>query len=210
MSRLPIDRAERKKLLTLAVLGVVGLIVLMWTFLGGRSPSNAQAMVAEQAAQPAVDLEGALNEMQQGQRPAADSGKLFGTVDEALDVFLDGWRTQSLPADELRLNVFAIRERVLDQVSPPTPEKPIGPAISTAPASGSTNAATAEVEDPLLAQLRKMRLQTVLISSRNRAALIDGQVLHVGDVLDGFEIVTIDPKRVVVERDGKAYALTLR
>jgi hypothetical protein len=33
-----------------------------------------------------------------------------------------------------------------------------------------------------------MRLETVLVSSRNRAAIINGNIVNVGEQVDGFEI----------------------
>ena len=191
-----------KKLCMLGGLGVLGVVVLAWTFLGGKTPATAQAGMAV-AGGPVVDLEGALREMQS---PAKATGnKSFVTVDEALEVFLTGWKAQLIPVDQVRLNAFDLRSTVLAQaVSAQTKAAEAAAAAKQAAVSGPAK------DDPLITQLRKMRLETVMVSSRNSAAIINGRVVGVGESVDGFVIAQIEPNRVVMQCDGRAFALTLR
>jgi len=52
-------------------------------------------------------------------------------------------------------------------------------------------------------------LQSILLSSQRRIAIIDGQRLQAGDTIEGAEVQRIEPGRVVLERDGQAIELTI-
>lgn len=216
-SRMPLDKNEQKKLRLLGLLCVVGVAVLAWTFLGNRSPNAAEAATAAGAMQPEVDLSAALAQMQQPPKTSPD--KLFATVDDALDIFLDGWKSQSMPAERLRLSAFDLRGTLAANADSATPAD-ASPAATPAASQSGGNAAgrgnasrqtpADEQKDPLILQLQQMRLETVLVSARNKAAIIDGRVVNIGEEVDGFRVTHIEPHRVVVQRDGRAFALVLR
>lgn len=216
-SRMPLDKNEQKKLRLLGLLCVVGVAVLAWTFLGSRGPKTAEAAAAAGAMQPEVDLSAALTQMQQPPKAAPD--KLFTTVDDALDIFLDGWKSQSIPADRIRLSAFDLRGTLAANSSSAAPadaspattpaaSQSLGNAAGRGPAGGQPP--SGEEKDPLILQLQQMRLETVLVSARNKAAIINGRVVNIGEEVDGFRVTHIEPHRVVVQRDGRAFALVLR
>jgi hypothetical protein len=65
-------------------------------------------------------------------------------------------------------------------------------------------AAASEPEFPLL------RLQGINYSRTRPSVLINGRILHVGDLVDGARVVSIKPQIVVVAKDGQTKRLILR
>jgi len=53
------------------------------------------------------------------------------------------------------------------------------------------------------------RLQAILLSPQRRIAIIDGQRLRVGERLDNAQIRTIEPGRVVLDREGERIELNI-
>lgn len=53
------------------------------------------------------------------------------------------------------------------------------------------------------------RLQSILLAPERRIAIIDGQRLRVGERLDDAEVQSIEPGRVVLERQGERIELTI-
>ena len=53
------------------------------------------------------------------------------------------------------------------------------------------------------------RLQAILLGPQRRIAIIDGQRLRVGERLDGAEVRSIEPGRVVLEREGERIELDI-
>ena len=124
----------------------------------------------------------------------------LGRIDEAMELFLGDIKAVTLPTDKIRCSAFGL---------PNEPQK------SGASAGVDGKLATAgqeqtEPADPVLAELSKLNLETVLVSARNRAAIINGQVLHCGETVNEFKIVEIEAGRVSMERGGKRYALQLK
>src|SRR5262249_24351257 len=52
----------------------------------------------------------------------------------------------------------------------------------------------------------RLSVQSTIIGA-DSAAVISGRVLHMGDSIDGFEVVRIEPRSVIVRKDG--HRLTL-
>jgi len=202
--RLSFSAPERKKVLTFAALGAVCLVIVAFQVCKRKGPATAEAApaVSGTAAAP-VDLDQALQQMRDGDRQPETAGEnkaLCRTVDEAMELFLGDVKAATLPADKIRFSAFGLPEE---------------PRKSSALAAAGGKPATAgkeqaEPADPVLAELNKLNLETVLVSARNRAAIINGQVLHCGETVNEFKIVEIEPGRVSVERGGKKYALLLK
>jgi hypothetical protein len=205
--RLPLDRSERKKVIALIVLVAVGAVVVGGQLWSKKGPAAAEA-ASPLMATSSIDLEGLIKQIRQDDTPvattAAGSKPLFRNIDEALDVFLDGAKAPAVPLNQLRHPIFGVPEecrRVAAPVAPPEP--------APAPAAGPPSP-EAKKEDPAQAELAKLNLETVLVSSRNQAAIINGQVLHTGEMISGFQIVTITQGLVALERDGQKYELALK
>jgi MSHA biogenesis protein MshK len=53
------------------------------------------------------------------------------------------------------------------------------------------------------------QLQSILLSDERRVAIINGRRVSEGHVINQAEVVTIEPGRVVLRRDGKSIVLTI-
>jgi hypothetical protein len=202
--RLPFDASERKKIMVLAGLAIVCAVVVLPQLLKNHGPATAMAATPGDAV-VTLDLEDTVRQMRAdaktgGATSGAKKGPLlFNNVDDALDVFVGGARPQSVPVSELRLSVFG-----LPALLSPNADKGIQDAARAAAA------VEAGAGDPAQAELDTVTLETVLKSSRNCAAIIDGQVLHVGEQVLTFTITKIETGEVTLQRDGKLYTLRLK
>ena len=195
--RLPLDSAERKKLLVVVILAAVCAGVVLVQLWRKKGPTPAQASTGATATAP-VNLDEVIRQMRMAlHQPLGGKHATFTTVDEALELFLSGTRTSAVPVEQLRPMVFGLPE--LDGAKTTPPDADLA-AAEQAAADG----------DPTTAALDKLQLETVLVSVRNRAAIINGQVLHCGETIDGFKVTAIEPGRVTLARDGKRFALTLK
>ncbi len=202
--RLPLDAGERKKLLILAGLGVLCVIVVAVQLAGGNGPATAEAAPAGGIA-TVMDFEAVLAKMRG--RGGAASGKSASqdtfTVDQALELFLGDTRPASVPVESFPSSVFGL---------PHTGNEPDEIESSRKWSEENTAAGTSDETadtDPLLSALEQIELETVLVSPRNRAAILNGQVLHSGETLCGFRIDRIEPGEVTLSRAGREFTLTL-
>jgi len=203
---MPFDKGERKKVLVLGGLVVAALVVVSVQVFKKSGPSVAQA-AAGAVASVKTDLKAALEEMRLDQMPAApatpgDGKATLRDMDQALEVFLGGAKPKAVPIDSLRGDVFGVAAEFM---TPPAPDEE---AIAAKEAAGTGQADEEEV-DPIEAALAELQLETCLVSARNRAAIINGQILHCGETVGGFKVVEIKPGRVTLAREGKQYTLTL-
>jgi len=53
------------------------------------------------------------------------------------------------------------------------------------------------------------QLQSVLLSSQRRIAIINGERVSVGDEIDGAIVAAIDAGRVILDHDGKTLSLSI-
>lgn len=201
--RLPFDASERKKVMVLAGLAIVCAVVVLPQLLKSKGPAAAMAATPGGAA-VSLDLEDTLRQMRADVKTggASKGPLLFDNVDDALEVFVGGARPQLVPISELHLNVFglpALQSRDADA----------GTLVGQA-AGRAAGTPEASEGDPAQAELDTVTLETVLQSSRNCAAIIDGQVLHVGEKVLSFTITMIETGKVTLTRDGKRYTLQLK
>lgn len=179
----------------LAAVCAVVVVVQLWR---RKSPATAQAATGAGVAQT-IDLDAALRQMQGAMhQPVSDKRATFATVDEALELFLSGAKPVAVPVDDLRPKVFGLPESAV-----------AAQGAEDAEALKAQTEPEVEPLDPDVAALGGLHLETVLVSSHNRAAIINGQVLHCGETIEGFEVDAIDQGRVALTRNGKCFALTL-
>lgn len=200
--RLPFDAAERKKIIVLAVLAVVCAVVVLPQLLKDKGPAAANAATPVAAAQTAVDIDSVVAEMRSSLFAPIGTGggeAVFTTVDEALDLFVGGVRPQPVPVKSLRTVVFGIPEALRTEEAASAKSLPV-PQVAGAMGEN----------DPMKVELSKLNLETVMISSRNRAAIINGEVLHEGELIDGFTIVSIGIDQVSLTKGGRQARLTLK
>jgi len=204
VGRMSLDKGERKKVKILAGLVAVALLVVGLQLLRKAGPSAAQA-ASEETASGRTAVETALEQMRQELMPLTPGADGVGaySVEESLEVFLGGKKMRGGSLESLSPNVFGVPEEFK---TPPVSEQEAVTAEETA-----DSAASAEPEvDPNEEALAKLQLEICMVSTRNRAAIINGRILHSGETVDGFTVIEIHQGRVIVARDGRQFTLTIK
>ena len=102
-------------------------------------------------------------------------------------------------SEDLRLDLFTFRHNRYR----PLPEEDL------ADSDVQSQALTAEEKKRELVELaRSLRLQSV-IQGKSPAIVINGEVLRVGDSVEGFEIVAFDESSAKLTRDGLTFLLKM-
>ena len=184
-------RAEPRKALVLAAVGTT--VIVMWTRLAlfGVAAPGAASGATPQSAGTELPVAAAA-------APPADTPALRALLD---------W-TQGPIAPTSR-NVFALKLEYFPtdgSKPPPTPENPEETfwahlAKSMANRADQEKARRILVEN-LQTQAAKLELQSTVMNNGDPKALINGSLLGEGDQVLGFKILKIEPKRVIVEREG--------
>lgn len=60
-----------------------------------------------------------------------------------------------------------------------------------------------------LAEIKSLIVSAITISEKEAYAIINNQIVRVGDVIDGKKVVAIEKDRVIVERVGKRFTIFL-
>jgi len=82
--------------------------------------------------------------------------------------------------------------------------KPAEPKVGSAPASMPSPGDATPGKKPEPAAVPKLLLQSVLVGSQGRAAMISDNLLTRGQQIDGWTVVEINSRSVVLEREGAA------
>ena len=102
-------------------------------------------------------------------------------------------------SEDLPLNLFAFRHNRYK----PLPEEESGD--DGAQLTGSTDD---ERKQELVEMARSLRLQSV-IQGESPAIVINGEVLRVGDSIEGFEIVSFNERSAILTREGLKFKLMM-
>lgn len=102
-------------------------------------------------------------------------------------------------SEDLTLNLFAFRH---NRYKPLPTEDSVGTGVQ------STGNADDDRKRELVELARSLRLQSV-IQGNSPALVINGEVLRVGDEIDGFEIVSFNADSVRLTREGLTFLLKM-
>lgn len=136
---------EKKKLIWAAVLGLVAIIFLWWTFFGfGSSPSRTTQRAANPSATPTPGGQNGTGNGSQQASPGVIDLSLFRPID---------YQRSSYDAPEARRNIFAYyvpppKPVVTPKVEPPPPPTPTPPVLlaSISPSSAYARAPEFKIE----------------------------------------------------------------
>ncbi len=196
VGRMFLDKGERKKVKILAGLVAVALLVVGLQVLKKAGPSVAQA-ASEEAASGRTTLETALQQMRQELMPMTPGADGMGvcSVEESLAVFLGGKKMKGGSLESLSPNVFGVPEEFK---TPPVPDQDAGTAAESADSADSHEP---EV-DPHEEAFAKLQLEICMVSTRNRAAIVNGRILHCGETVDGFTVIELPKPKKLSHRKG--------
>jgi hypothetical protein len=187
-------RTEPKKTCAMAILILV--MVGMWgklAFSGGKSISPSAARADATPAGPAGQI-----------RPPVQP---LSRSAEALQEWLNK------PVGLVRRNLFAVKLEHFPRDGSALAEEGESFWDEVAKSMG-VRADEEKARRILIANLReqalKLDLQSTVMSSDSPKALVNGQLLGEGDMIDGFRIVGIESKRIVVEREGVKFEILFR
>jgi hypothetical protein len=178
--------ADKKKTGVLTVLTVVALVMAYRTFGGGSSlPAKASAAVATaEAAEPAVK--------------AAPAARNDARRDEYL-AKLDREIRRDLFAVDFQ--VYPLREGTVPEAVSPAGMDEQMEELRRRQAETQRLAEQEEHERIIRTQALTLRLQSTMLGARP-TAIINGQVLSLGDVINGFSIKSIGSGQCVVTCGG--------
>jgi hypothetical protein len=182
---------DKKKTAVLSLLLLVGVVVVVRLVMSGPAPAKAQAAgkaLAKQApaAKQAADA---------AEAPAPDLLSGESGTNTQRDRYLQQLDTR------ITRDLFSAS----DQIFGPAPAGDIRARREAS--GGNTDLASrrAEVEQ----QSSVLKLQSTVVSE-TPTAIINDQVVKVGEVIEGFKIVAISPRGCIVEKNSIQLTLEMR
>jgi hypothetical protein len=61
----------------------------------------------------------------------------------------------------------------------------------------------------LMSEVANLNLRAITVTSDGASALINDQIVQVGDLISGKRVVSIEQDRVTLEQGGRTFTLTL-
>jgi len=185
---------DKKKVVTLAVLLVLGCGVVAFQFLRGRSPKPAVAVVSgmpsAQLSAGAGEIESVLKRLE-ATAPGQDDVSVT-RVEELVKEFHNYVRQRQVPLGDLGVNPFL---------------------VVVAQEEHAAEAQEAAEEALRRQQIRKaaaqLTLTSIVVAGEKRLARVSGEVCGVGDKVQGFRVERIEPSCVVLVCEGETVKLTL-
>lgn len=193
---------DTKKVIILLGLAAVGLGVVAWQFLQGRSPKPAKAVsTSPSAAVPATastnKIESVLRRLE---RPDSPEGFSVARVEQLVSEFDSYVRDRQIPLARVKGRPFTV---TLREDEPSVDELARAEAEAAAAAAAEAARKAEEAAEREAARLRQIRetagrldLGSTLLGGGRRMAVINGRVCSEGDVVSGFRIEEIGNSRV--------------
>ncbi len=107
---------------------------------------------------------------------------------------------------QVRGKAAAVRTAVQEAVAPLTQQAARQPAVAEPVVWGS---------DPfvrdwmLMSEVANLNLRAITVTSGGASALINDQIVQVGDLISGKRVVRIEQDQVTLEQGGRTFTLTL-
>jgi len=193
---------DKKKVLILVGLLVLGGGVAAYQFLGGRSPKQAVAIsvpTPRPKAGPvnATNVESVLARLETGPESGTDDALSVDRVEQIVNTFDTYVQARQVPLGRLRVNPFAV---VRDETQQPVQED-----LQT------DEEAEAEARrNQMLQAARGLKVGSILIVGNERKAIVGGKLCCVGDTLQGLHVDAIDADCVTLSFENETVELRLR
>jgi len=178
-------RRDKKKATVLVVLGLVGLIFFGRMILKSVGPAKAKGASAAAPVSP----------------PAPPS--LFYVTGKKKDSpNRPAWRSHRPKDGSITRDLFVADLKYYRKVEPDPEDKP-------KEQRPDSRAKTEDPETIIRAKAKALTLQSTMVGP-NSSAMINGQVLRVGEWIDGFRVVEIQARSCIVEREGVRVQLDMK
>jgi len=198
---------DKKKVVIVTVLAVVGLGVVAYQFLGGGSPKEAAAITTLGGAVPVAGLQD-IEATLKGFDGADTNGTRDFTVAQVEDLVkkFDGYVAErQVPLKDLRANPFAVAADAKAQAEAAAAHAQPETAAAAADPAAEVRAKAQRVSDAA----SRLILGSVLVAGSNRLAMINGNFCRVGDVVEGFQVTAIESDKVRVTSEDVAVDVRL-
>lgn len=189
-----IVEGPRRKLDAIKANGVLGAVFVGGlAIVYGLSLRNGPAKASAQDASRDLKLDSAVSQFQN-----ADGGKTRLRSQDIMESLMpDVAGSRQVPLAVLRRNPFTLHIKPLESAIP----APLGAAPTlTIPDDGTAQA---------MAALASLRLQGITGKDGRRVALISNNVLAEGGTVDGWMVVKIEPRQVILSWRDKTHTLLL-
>jgi hypothetical protein len=193
---------DKKKVIVLVCLVVVGGGVVAFQFLRGRSPVTASASIASTStvspgATSAGEIDSVLQRLDTSSADPKQGDVSVVRVEQLVKEF-DGYiRQRQVPLSQLHANPFQVTSAKVEAKAETNQKEVAAAAAEEARRRQIVEAGT------------RLTLGSVLVSGEKRFAVISGKVCTVGDVVCGFQVRQIEPNRVVLACGGETVTLAL-
>ncbi len=110
-------------------------------------------------------------------------------------------KQRQVPLEKLNGNPFIF--------IPPEPVEPAEPEVKEFDKTPEPNAQEKELADAM-AEVKKLKLQSVMVGSSSAIAMISNNLLSVGQEISGWTVTSIAPRKVVLSWKDQKYVLELQ
>jgi hypothetical protein len=188
---------DKKKIVILAALFVVGIGVVGYQFLRGTSPKTASAMTAAPAGRTPQDVESILNSLETAAKTSGEDGLSVAKIEQLVKEF-DGYVAhRQVPLASLTPHAF--------QVVQPKAEEPVLGAAAPRTVVDDAAVRRQRIRDAA----SRLVLGCVMLAGDRRSAMINGRLCGVGDAVEGFEVKMIDRDHVRLACEGETADLKM-
>lgn len=130
---------------------------------------------------------------------------LMADSQEIVQMFYNFTSKSQVPLEDLKTNPFRFGEGSADAASVTEEEA----AAAAAAAKKAEEEARKKRQEEARKDLAQLNLQTILAGPSGSQAMINGNILRVGDEVQKFKIEKIAPRGVTLKRDGETYTLEM-
>ena len=197
---------DKKKVVILLVLFLVGGSVVAYQFLGGRAPKQAAAVSVSPLTPSggqvdATKVESVLKRLEAGAQNEGEETLSVARVEAIVSTFDTYVQTRQVPLQKLRVNPFAV---VPEEPAPGVKEQ------AQAKAQAAEEAQADARRNQVLEAARALKVGSILIVGDGRKAIVSGKLCRVGDTVGGLRVDAIDPECVTLSFEGETVELRLR
>jgi hypothetical protein len=198
---------DRKKVIALLVLFLVGIGVVAYQFLRTSGPSVATAKAAPAGqdgtatpagAAPLSDIDSVIQQLGASSGGEQKEAYTVVRVEQLVKEFDTYVQSRQVPLADLRVNPFQVAMEARQQ------------QVQEKEGAKATAADTEEArKEKLRAAAAGLKVGSILVSGQSSLAVINGNVCRAGDEVEGFRVDVIEANCVGLSAQGMSFELKL-